>query len=47
LFYIVEQTGKRYAIVEKFAMVFGVKEIMEFISKLSEMTGLPVRKVGW
>jgi len=44
--YIVEQSGERHAIIEKFTMVSVEKEIMEFISKLSEVTELQVKKVG-
>ncbi len=45
--WFVDKSGKRHAVIDKFAMDLGGKEITEFIFELSEMTGLAVTKVGW
>ena len=45
LLYLVDHAGKKHVIIDKFLMVIGDKDIDHFLSKLSEVTGFPVKKV--
>ena len=43
--YFVDHSGKRHVVVDKFLINIGEKEIEKFLSKLSKLTGLPVKQI--
>ena len=42
--YLVDNSGKRHVVIDKFLINIGDKEIEQFLSKLKKFTGLPVKK---
>jgi len=46
IIYLVEHSGKKHVIIEKFYMIAGTSEIERFLSKLSELTEWPVQEIG-
>lgn len=45
ILYFVDHSGNRHVIIDQFFMVIGNKEIDQFLSKLNESTGLPIKKI--
>jgi len=43
--YLVDYSGKRHVLIDRFLITIGDKEIEQFLSKLNELTGLPVKKI--
>lgn len=43
--YFVDYSGKRHVVIDKFLISIGDKEIERFLSKLKQLTGLPVKKI--
>ena len=43
--YFVDYSGKRHVVIDKFLISVGDKEIERFLSKLKQLTGLPVKKI--